>query len=81
MENIDENESEENQRMAFDTVVTGRNCVVTSDCHIYIWLFKLCRRQPFQQNSLDKAPHSTVPHFDVYQNCRTIPLQVFMNYS
>ena len=35
MENIDENESEENQRMAFDTVVTGRNCVVTSDCHIY----------------------------------------------
>ena len=33
MENIDENESEENQRMAFDTVVTGRNCVVTSDFH------------------------------------------------
>ena len=35
MENIDDNESEENERIAVDTVVTDRNCVVTSDCQIY----------------------------------------------
>ena len=80
MENIDENESEENQRVAFDTVVTGRNCVVTSDCHIYGCSSCVVASRSSEILSTKHHNIRTAPHLDVYQNCRTIPLQVFMNY-